>query len=277
MNSAYMEFEFGKLHYTHNGVDKKTTILFLHSFNSSAASFGLVCELLKDDFNVIALDLPGHGSSSHVDINKHPWYYSFEGFTALLTQFVDRLRLKQFFIVGDSVGGNMAIRAAASLKNLHGIVFMGSVHADSKQKLFELHYPSEVLGFLFNKDLNEDEINAIAAANVSHLNKEAFGQMKYDISRTDGNCRKVFSQYMDTQPWVDEPGLLKNSGLSFVYVLGKQDGFINYRVYKDFLMEKGVTESQIKVFNHVGHVPPLEDAQLCAGLISEFIMSSLSK
>lgn len=266
-----MEFEFGNLHYKLSSRDKNTTILFLHSFNSSAASFGSVCELLKDDFNVIALDLPGHGQSAHVDITKYSWYYSFEGFTTLLTQFVDRLDLKEFFIVGDSVGGNMAIRAAASLTNLRGLVFMGSVNANSRQKLFDLHYPTETLGFLFNKDLNEDEINAIAAANVSPLNKEAFEQMKYDINRTDGNCRKVFSQYMNTQPWLDEPELLKKSGLPFIYVLGKQDGFINYNIYKNFLMERGVTELQIKIFSHIGHVPPLEDPQLCAGLISEFI------
>lgn len=270
-----MEFEFGNLHYKHSSTAKKITILFLHSFNSSAASFDFVCELLKDRFNIIALDLPGHGLSSHIDVNKYSWYYSLEGFTSILTQFVNRLQLNHFFIVGDSVGGNMAVRAMPGLKNLQGLILIGSVQANSKQKLFEVFYNSEAAKLASNKDLNEKEIDIVAAANVSLSNKEAFEQMVYDIGHTDGNCRKFFSQYMDTQPWVDEPNLLKNAVIPFMYILGKQDGFIDYKAYKMRLLEeKIINESQIKILDNVRHVPPLDDPHLCASLILEFVKSS---
>lgn len=272
MKSSYMDFEFGQLHYQHSVFGKKNTIIFLHSFNSSAASYAKVCDLLKDDFNIFALDLPGHGLSSHIDINLHAWYYSLEGFTDILIQFINRLQLKHFFIVGDSVGGNMGVRALPSLNELQGLILMCSVQSDSTDKLFAVHHDSAALKILFNKDLSIEETNIIASTYLSSLHTIGLEQMIYDVSHTDGNCRKMFSYYMSAQPWVNEPQILRNTTIPFMYILGQQDGFINYAAYKAHLIEEGIEESRIKIMDNVGHVPPLEDPELCANLISGFIL-----
>ncbi|MCE3269479.1 MAG: alpha/beta hydrolase fold family protein, partial [Burkholderiales bacterium] len=97
MQSSFMKFEFGELHYQHFMSGKKTTILFLHAFHSSAASYSQVCDVLKDQFNVVCMDFPGHGLSAHVNIEQYSWYYSLEGFTAVMLEFINNLKLENLF------------------------------------------------------------------------------------------------------------------------------------------------------------------------------------
>jgi len=273
MQSSFMEFKFGKLHYQHAFSDKKKTILFLHAFHSSATSFSKVCDLLQDNFNLVCLDLPGHGLSEHVDIAHYSWYYSFAGFTEILIEFVDRLQLKELFIVGDSAGGNSAVRAMPSLKMLEGLILLGSIQAESKDKAFEQMFPSEALTLLFQKELTDEQCAVLAAAYVDPAKNEQenFKQMLYDIKHTDSNCREQFGHYVETQEWIDELQLIKKSRVPVMYILGLQDGFINVVAYKKMLIEAGLQESQIQVLDQARHVPQLDDPEVCAQLILKFI------
>jgi len=175
MPSSFMELEFGKLHYLHCMSDKTKTILFLHAVHSSSKSYLSVCDLLKDQFNLICLDFPGHGLSDHVDIEKHSWYYSMDGFTALLIKFIERLKLENLYIVGDSIGGNTAIRAMHALKMLRGVVLMRSAQAKTKEELFLLHYQTAPMNLLFQKELTDKECNILAASYVDPIKNEQNG------------------------------------------------------------------------------------------------------
>src|SRR5271170_1855867 len=115
MASSFMDFNFGKIHYQHYSTGKKKTLLFLHSFHSSAASFLNVCDLLKDQFNLLCLDFPGHGLSQHLNVRKYSEYCSLSGLTAVLIEFVNRLKINNLYICGSSMGGNAAVRAVPSL------------------------------------------------------------------------------------------------------------------------------------------------------------------
>lgn len=49
------------LHYTSNGVGN--TIVLIHGFCEQSTCFNEQVFLLKADYNVITIDLPGHGQS----------------------------------------------------------------------------------------------------------------------------------------------------------------------------------------------------------------------
>jgi len=65
--------------------------------------------------------------------------------------------------------------------------------------------------------------------------------------------------------------MLKNNPLPLLYILGKQDGFINSVFYKKLLLERGLAESQIKLLDQAGHICHLDQPEICAKLIPEFI------
>lgn len=268
MHSHYLELNWGKLHYQTRFASHKKTLLLLHSFNSSAASFDKLCELLKDQFNLVCLDLPGHGLSSHLDITQYGAYYSFAGFTAAALACVQHLKLDQFYIVGNSVGGNAAVSALPQIKSLKGLILMGSIQVNSKEKAFEMMDPSPALDLLFKEILSGTEAKTLASAYVHSTQAPGFAQMVQDIQNTDGLCRESFSQSLET--WLDEPKLRNQSGLPVLYILGKNDGFINVQRYKEELLSQGVKESQICCLDHASHVPHLDNPKECAKLIADF-------
>lgn len=278
MQSSLMQFEFGNVRYLHSMSNKKKTILLLHAFHSSAASYLQVCDLLKDQFNVVCLDFQGHGLSARVNVEQYAWYYSMEGFAAVLFEFINHLQLKNLFIVGDSVGGNSAVRVMSSLEMLEGLILMGSAQAESVEKLFGLHYSTGPINFLFQKELTQQECEALAAAYVDPSKNagNSFKQMLHDIQQTDPNCREQFARHLQTQAWVNELELVQKCTLPLMYILGKEDGFINSVYYKKVLLEAGLKESQIHLLDQVRHVPQLDNPPLCAQLISEFCLTSFA-
>ena len=268
-----MYFNFGKIHYQHYSTDNKKTILFLHSFHSSAISFLNVCDLLKDQFNLLCLDFPGHGLSQHLDARKYSEYCSLSGLTAVLIEFVDRLNLKNLYICGSSMGGNAAVRAVPSLDVIKGLILIGTVQAKTKEELFSIHFPTAPLDVLFKTELSNSEIEVLVRAYVykSEDAQAAYKLMAHDIKSTDSNFRKHFKCSLETEEWVDEIQILKNSACRFLYILGLEDGFINSLLYKKLLLKEGFQESQIKIVDRAGHAVHLNNPHLCAKLISEFI------
>ncbi len=276
MHSDIMEFEFGQLHYSHFMSGKDTTLLLLHAFHSSTASYEPLCALLKNQYNLVCLDFPGHGLSTHVDCNQYAWYYSMEGLTADLGELIERLQLSNYYIIGDSVGGNCAVRAINTLHGLSGLVLMGTVQARSVEMVFSLHHQTRALELLFQKERSQEEDQIVAAAYVNPSLHEGkpFQLMMHDLQHTDPNCREFFSKQLETQEWVDELQLIQDATIPLAYVLGEDDGFINSSHYKSVLIEAGLKDSQIHLLENVRHVPQLDDPQTTAK-ISENFFSNL--
>ena len=273
MRSDFMEFEFGQLHYKYVMSGKKETLLLLHAFQSSAASYAPICELLEDRYNLICLDLPGHGLSARLDCEQYSWFYSMAGFKEILVEFIKRFHLTHYYIVGDSVGGNCAVRAIASLSGLSGLVLMGSAQARTVEMIFSLHHQTEALELLFKKERSQAEDQVVATAYVSpkRHDGECFQLMMHDLQNTDPNCREYFSKQLETQEWMDELQIIQNSTIPLIYILGEDDGFINSPHYRNVLIESGLRDSQIHLLKDVRHVPQLDDPQTTAKLISDFI------
>ncbi len=274
MRSSTMDFEFGKIHYLHSNSGNQKTLLLLHAFHSSAASFKPLCDLLINQYDLICLDFPGHGLSDHIDCDQFAWYYSIEGFTAVLIQFIDQLKLTDYYIAGDSVGGNCAVRTINMLSGLTGLILMGTAQAQSIEKVFSLHHQTKALELLFQKERSakEDEIIAAAYVNPSLHQGSAFKLMLDDIQRTDPNCREFLAKQLETQQWVNELQLIQNFNKPLLYILGEDDGFINSSLYRDFLIGNGIAASQIHLLKNARHMPQLDNPRATAQLIGDFMM-----
>lgn len=273
MQLGTMNFKFGNIHYSHAISGKDTTLLLLHAFHSSTTSYEPLCDLLKERYNLVCLDFPGHGLSSYVNCQQYAWYYSVEGFNEVLIEFIDRLKLSNYYIVGNSVGGNCAVRAINNLNGISGLVLMGTAQAKSVEMVFSLHHKTKALELLFQKERSEKEDEIVAAAYVNPSLNEGknFKQILYDIQRTDPNCREFFAKHLETQKWVDELQIIQSTKIPLIYILGEDDGFINSSRYKDVLIESGLKDSQINLLKNARHIPQLDDPKATAKLISDFV------
>jgi pimeloyl-ACP methyl ester carboxylesterase len=86
-------------------------LLALHGWLDNAGSFAFLAPKLAERFRVIALELPGHGHSSHLPAGISYHYVDYVG--AVLNA-ADALGLERYALLGHSLGAGIASLAAAA-------------------------------------------------------------------------------------------------------------------------------------------------------------------
>lgn len=97
-------------------------IVALHGWLDNANSFDLLAPYLSTDFYLIAVDLPGHGHSSHLPPGCY--YHLIDGiFTTL--QIIDALDRKKVHLLGHSLGGCLAsLIAGVAPERVESVAFI---------------------------------------------------------------------------------------------------------------------------------------------------------
>ena len=91
---------------------RRERLVLVHGSGCSADSWRYQVESLSDDFEVVALDLPGHGSSVGAG---DP---SIERYAATVRKVIQRLGRRKVFLVGHSLGGAVALQVALEQQEL---------------------------------------------------------------------------------------------------------------------------------------------------------------
>ncbi len=111
------------------------SLLLLHGFTGSAETWTEFRERLEPHFEVIAVDLPGHGLSSSPDDPSRYWLDRLAGDLAVV---LDTLDVQQTAVFGYSMGGRAALRFAAAHPNRVSSLILESTSSgihDAKARL----------------------------------------------------------------------------------------------------------------------------------------------
>jgi len=90
--------------YTRSGKGK--TLLFIHGWGDTSATYSKLIKNFDNKYDCIALDLPGHGKT---DPPKSAW--DLDNYSEFLSSFLSKIQAKPFAAVGHSNGGALLIRA----------------------------------------------------------------------------------------------------------------------------------------------------------------------
>jgi pimeloyl-ACP methyl ester carboxylesterase len=101
----YVEAGGLRLHYLDYGTTGRPPMLCVHGGAASAHWFDYVAGAFSADYHVRALDLRGHGDSAWVD----PPAYAYADYAADISRFVEKLDLRDFVLVGHSMGGMVSL------------------------------------------------------------------------------------------------------------------------------------------------------------------------
>lgn len=101
----YVEVGGLNLHYLDYGTAGRAPMLCVHGGAASAHWFDYVAGALSADYHVRALDQRGHGDSAWVD----PPAYAYADYAADLNRFVEKLDLRDFVLIGHSMGGMVSL------------------------------------------------------------------------------------------------------------------------------------------------------------------------
>ena len=109
-NSVFVEANGLELHYLDYGTEGAAPMLCVHGGAAHAHWFDFAASGFIPHFHVRALDLRGHGDSAWVD----PPVYTFRAYAEDIDALVHKLDLRDFVLVGHSMGGMVALNYAAT-------------------------------------------------------------------------------------------------------------------------------------------------------------------
>ncbi len=129
--SGFVEAGGLRLHYLDYGTAGRTAMLCVHGGAAHAHWFDFVARDFSTHYHVRALDLRGHGDSAWAQ----PPEYSYERFASDLAEVVDKLDLRDFVLIGHSMGGMAALMYAATYPGRVGklVVVDTTMHMDPER------------------------------------------------------------------------------------------------------------------------------------------------
>lgn len=109
-SSHFLELDGVRLHYLDYGVEGRRPMLCVHGAAAHAHWFDFAAPGLVPTHHVRSLDLRGHGDSQWAE--QHT--YDFDVFASDLNAVVEALDLRDFDLVGHSMGGMVSLRYAST-------------------------------------------------------------------------------------------------------------------------------------------------------------------
>lgn len=108
--SRFIEAGGVRLHYLDYGSAGRPAMLCLHGGAAHAHWFDFVAASFSPDYHVRALDQRGHGDSEWAS----PQAYSYAHYAADLAEVVEKFDLRDFVLIGHSMGGTVSLEYAAT-------------------------------------------------------------------------------------------------------------------------------------------------------------------
>lgn len=255
------------LNYEISGTGREPLVL-LHGFMENLMIWNEMEEFLSTNFQLIKIDLPGHGLSK-VYAETH----TMELMANEVKKVTDKLNLKNFHLLGHSMGGYVALSFAEKFStDLKSITLFFSSFleddADKKEqrkkslRIIREAYPAYVnagIPNLFNgneKDILEGKIQLAREIALSTKTDGVLAAVKGMIERTD------------------KLTLLENFEGKVLVLAGKHDNAVKTENVLSKLPEKTNIKSYLLDCGHNGH---WEKPAVCAAIINTELLHNLPK
>ena len=137
------------------GIQGKPSLVLIHGLASNKFTWNAIIEILKDDYFIIAVDLPGHGSNSIYETD-----FSYSSMVDYLFKLQSHLEISFQYIAGHSYGASISTMTALDKPTivLFLIIACDDNHLLSGEnsdmtRILSVHFTSEN-SFFFLKSYN---------------------------------------------------------------------------------------------------------------------------
>ena len=249
----------------HPGVDP--TIICLHGNSLSKAEFA---DLVEQDAvsgnRIIAVDLPGHGDSDRPADTR---VYSLHGYGRLIGELIDQLDIRDFVLVGVSLGGHIAFQSAAAglVPRPRGIACFGSPPIGEIADFSRGYLPQPENLSLFRGEI--DPATAREIANVMTVDKPAQEAAATAILATDPAARTALLASLGSDPLESEREFVTTTTIPIRLCYDRNERVVNTEYLSESGLAAGIPDS-IVWFDGADHLPRMGDvARVLADLISD--------
>jgi len=235
-------------------------ILILHGWGGSSDSWLKVQEILaKNGFQVIVPDFPGFGKSETPLI---PW--GIKEYTDFVLDFVNCLNIDNFFLLGHSFGGRIAIRfTALHPEKVKKLILSNSAGIKAKPglKIFFIFILAKIGNALFTPKI-------LARFKNSARNFFYFFLRHKDYVKANETMRESIKKILEEDLLPD----LSKIKTKTLILWGQKDKLVPVKFAKIF--KEKVENSQLIIFPKIGHSPHLEIPEKLSQTILEFLKTN---
>lgn len=265
-----------RLAYVEKGRGERVMLL-IHGLGSNFKAWTKLVEDLKNDFRCIALDLPGYGYSDKKD---YPFGIPF--FSRQVVHFIQALGLRDVYLVGHSMGGQIAVDAVLKAPELFRKLILLApagfeTFTDADRQWVQQVYQPQVI-----RGLSTAQIELNFKANFYRFPKAAQFMIEdrlflRQLGDYDYFCRMISNcvSGMLATPIFDR---LKDLILPTLVVFGENDQLIPNKFLHPAWTTRRVAEagaaqipgSSLHFIPKCGHFVPWEGHKQVAGLVLDF-------
>jgi pimeloyl-ACP methyl ester carboxylesterase len=231
---------------------KGENFLILHGWNGSSDSWRKIIEILEIKYKVICPDFPGFGKTETPKIS-----WSLSDFVEWLKEFTEKLDLKEFFLLGHSFGGRVAIKFSISYpEKVKKLILVSPGGIKQKWGL------KEKIAFQLAK-----VGNAIFSKKPFFRFKDGARNLFYrvmrikDYSRARGIMKETMKKIVE-EDLLPELSKIQNKTL---IIWGEKDKIIPLKYA--FIFKEKIKNSKLEILPKIFHSPHLEDPEKLAEVL----------
>lgn len=250
INNVHVHYE-----YYQSRSETQPTLILIHGFLSSTFSFRKLIPILQEDFNLLALDLPPFGKSE----KSTKFKYSFQNFSDIVVKLIHTLQIKKPILLGHSMGGQVALKAAKEYPELFSGIILLSSSSYLKKSRPHLIYCSYLPFFSFGirkwlevKGVKENLLACVSdQAMIDDEMILGYGEPFGDSAIFRSLTRMIRDRESDLSS--EQLEAIKTPTL---LIWGEEDQVVPVRVGKKLASD--LSESTLLIYKKTGHLLPEE-------------------
>lgn len=266
-----------RVHYEDVGDPTKPTIVLVHGYGDSFLSWEKVVDRLKDRFHLIVPDMPGHGLTRA----PNAFIAQQDNYVGVVDAFADKVGLKRFTIVGNSMGGGIAWQyALAHPEKVSGLVLVdaaGWPEETLKTPPLAFRVLMSKPGRWYLQRMETAPITKGALAADFHnpaLATDAFSKRWVEVQRAPGH-RQILMSMRPSAASVATKDKLSKLTVPTLILWGRDDHLIAPASAEKF--KDAIAGSELVFYPDAGHLPQWEQPDRTATDIGSFVERRASK
>lgn len=238
-------------------------VIFIHGFGGNQRSWLKQVSVVKEHFNLLLIDLPGHGGSSDIPLNDSSDMLPF--LADEIIAIIDHLGIEKAHFVGMSLGSVINHQIACHIPDrIYSMVLAGAATHLNQFSYYSLELVNFIKNFVPHAWLNRlfaiimaprsDKKARFFTPEAEKLNKDDFLRW-YDLARLE--LENAFEAFVRSKPQ-----------FPVLYISGKNDHICIGNLKKDFT---NVKTAKLRIIHHAGHLCNLEQPEKFNRLTLEFL------
>lgn len=218
-------------------------LIFLHGWKHDRSTWTQIAERLKQDFTCWLVDLPSFGVNHENLTDKSPY-----GYAAWVEKFIKEQKINHFSLLGHSFGGRIATIIASRNNKVSKLITYGSPvfnTKDAKAKLF---------AFISNN---------LGIRNVPFISK----RLRAEDYHQAGELKEIYLEAIKVN-LTTEAAQIK---IPTLLLWGENDTQAPLETAHQ--LKKLIVNSQVYVIPKTGHIAHLENPNLFAAKVKEFLIN----